>query len=610
MSDSDSELDLLSLAAARGGAEAASSSSLAEVAPPEAIVVAPQTRPPGRGRGHGIAFVDGKRVRGRQRLGKRPYSKGEAMGSAREAKLKKVIKNNLKSYRSVVQVVVSDIAAKSKVRMSGEFFKNVKARMRLCKLGALKENKLFRKQFSCHQWVAMAANDDPCRNSIARSFDTTAKTVRRAISSGGLARLVSQELLLLELERDVIEDPPDFSACTPLWDETGEKLRLTLGELTLSNTWDVLVFSCEFVWGWFDSSRKSKYFRALVPPMLLTLKSAANLWSTLETHSWTKLIVRFRNALLSATRHFRHCVCTPDSVGTNLKVVAHSRVVLKKLSSVDRLPCFNHQVQLGDMTTTVSCYGIELLNNHFASVQFMKMGNHTARFALSVGPYVDEHMDFPFGAQPAEDKLYIDELTSYLASWHATKQGRHLVAARCNGFLKNVNGGFFDKSGKLRHYSTVELSDEEKDSIRTSTKASIQALLYGEGFKSPSAGKWAKTGPSLDQRMVGMLCDLQCGLFRQATSKMLFKAGESEQIETEFAFNTIAGKYCRRAGNTYSSDDENVKCVFFVLADEAYRALALYFMSVSETKFPKEGAPPICTVTNPRASFLYQVWVV
>jgi hypothetical protein len=110
------------------------------------------------------------------------------------------------------------------------------------------------KRFSYKQMVKIAYIRVRSNAALARMFKCHPTTIRRIRFAMPLSYLIAQNALIAKTILALRTCPPDFAFSTRLWDETGERLCLSLDSSLKSHqsasTWQVMVQRRRYVWGW------------------------------------------------------------------------------------------------------------------------------------------------------------------------------------------------------------------------------------------------------------------------------------------------------------------------------------------------------------------------
>ena len=114
----------------------------------------------------------------------------------------------------------------------------------------------------------------------------------RCLSAAAHAALLLQEIMFLTLLDILCESPPDWAACVPMRDETGERLTVKVDNATVRSTWQVMVAGMTFIWGWFASDIPDQHWRCVIPPLFAPNTQAASLWRTLTGHAWMMPLIQ------------------------------------------------------------------------------------------------------------------------------------------------------------------------------------------------------------------------------------------------------------------------------------------------------------------------------
>ena len=79
----------------------------------------------------------------------------------------------------------------------------------------------------------------------------------------------------------------------------------------------------------------------------------------------------------------------------------------------DRIPCFNHQNQIGLNGTAVAVYGIQYVYDVFRSCAFLNTGTHLLRLACSAMYWADKVLGLRQGAPSDVEQQFMDTMIDY-----------------------------------------------------------------------------------------------------------------------------------------------------------------------------------------------------
>lgn len=120
----------------------------------------------------------------------------------------------------------------------------------------------------------------------------------------------------------------------------------------------------------------------------------------------------------------------------------------------------------------------------------------------------------------------------------------------------------------------------------------------------PSTSKWTKTGPSVDDFMVGHMCRLLHGLTKMATEPFkMDQAGTAapatsdERPDDDFDWHRVAGKRYLRAMGPLQDSKRSLLVHIFAIVFEPVRVLCLFFLKVS-WKPDRSRSPPLLSLLN------------
>ena len=236
---------------------------------------------------------------------------------------------------------------------------------------------------------------------------------RRCQAAVAHANLLAQEVLFWGLESPLNEKPPDWAGAAPMWDETGESVRVRVGNVVIKSTWQVMLVGMTFIWGWNNPAMSPQYITAIIPPLPVPNTQAASLWRTLTNHVFMRPILRFKRFLAAVSAIFFNLNCT-DQASSNTKLQDWELQQIPHTWISDSMPCMNHQTFLAYLYMVFACIGLGLINNMYACAMFLRMGNHALRCTLVIPQYVNDHVALRRGTPSRYDVLYIAEVKGFL----------------------------------------------------------------------------------------------------------------------------------------------------------------------------------------------------
>ena len=438
--------------------------------------------------------------------------------------------------------------------------------------------------------------------SRAKAHDVSKRTERRCGSGHSAATMLAQELLLISTQKELELDPPTWSTCTPLWDETGEKLKVFLSRTKrmITATMQMFVFIVAFSWGWADGRMQT--LRAVCPPLPITTTSAESLWDAMRTHPWTRPLWKFREFLVKITKELAMQFSTTDQASGNRRVVCYelfsrARVLLATL------PCFNHQTFLGHLDMVIAVWTGAFLCRLYNVAKFFNMGAHRLRCAMVVPRYVRDATVFGEGFPQESDIAYGQELVSYVEAWEKQNlDGKQLpkhAAPKQSTLLKKffsiVSGPCCNNSTSLIVLAKGErMTDAWKDKCRSELEVVIVDLFFLTLFPVPSSGKWTKTGPCTERFVCGCLGNIQPEVIKRALGKLTFDAGDAEMDldDTFVAWSKVASKSSKITLKFLGDWNEKAAVVILLIVDEVYRYLTLVYMKFSSAEAPFQADKP------------------
>jgi len=410
------------------------------------------------------------------------------------------------------------------------------------------------------QHVAISCSGDAQASAAGRQFDVDGHTIRRSLSSSAHAVLLAQELMLIGTIAQLRERPPDYAAANPVWDETGHQLLVRVRGQPVRSTWQVMIISVCFAWGW--NGGESDHCEVVVPPIPVPNTQGPTLWKALTGHPFMQPIVTFRKELFRLAKQSA-AVNSADMASSNRKLEAHE-LETEPDSLIDSFPCLSHQNFIGYLAMLMSVFTAALLNNLYAATMFIRMGNHLLRCAIAIPVYVKDHIQLRQGFPSAHDKLLKEELINLLSRDTQpkpnSKQNRKQKTNKKNGkskparalhmkrefnrnlidFFDTVSGGYVEGNGALVVYIGHSLSTA---ALLTSYTLKVSKLIFTLMFKAmpptPSAAKWTKNSLTTDYMVLGFVCDILPGVVATAMQSLSFDINESsglDEMDTTFEF--------------------------------------------------------------------------
>lgn len=275
--------------------------------------------------------VNGKRHRTTKPNAK-PMSKREAIGTARAGKAKKLLKRTEDVALQAHDLAIA-CAATSRVRVKRCLFNKKKrcSTLALALIGSLKAKVLEGDRsfaITADQISEVAFDNMGTNKSRAAGHHMSARSERRCGEAHSMAALLSQELLLAAKEKQLRANPPDWSMCSPLWDETTERVKVFFQRTRrmITATMHMFVYTVTFMWGWAATGLMDT-FRVVVPPLPVSGTSADKLWDAMRLHPWTAPIHRFKCVLAEITSSLPMQFAANDQASGNIKLVAYETLI-------------------------------------------------------------------------------------------------------------------------------------------------------------------------------------------------------------------------------------------------------------------------------------------
>ena len=337
--------------------------------------------------------------------------------------------------------------------------------------------------------------------SMARSYDLSVRTVRRQVVAACWAFLVMQDSVLNKVLEYLRSHPPTVTVCNQLWDETGERISLSLlpGASTASqvSAWQVLVCRKHFAWAWISDDGKeaaSQSLDVVCPPLPLVATGAQHLWNALHFQGLMQTIQRFQaeiHKLSSVPLDLREC----DGASGNDR---YNAFVMQQTcgSNIlsDMLLCGNHANQLGETHVMVAS-GFHAdgrtayVNDLYCMSLFLRMSGHFVRMMFAVKKAVDFELEVLAEAAPAGAHAYSSQMVDYLLSqYRRSHDASEKACARhkqdLDEFFTVFNGWPADG---MKHFAGPGRPDRSAV-VKRATTAILRVVLLGlpavpaEGF--------------------------------------------------------------------------------------------------------------------------------
>ena len=263
---------------------------------------------------------------------------------------------------------------------------------------------------------------------MARSYDLSVRTVRRQVVAACHAFLVTQDSFLIKVLDYLRSHPPTLTLCNQLWDETGERISLSLlpGASTASqaSVWQVLVCRKHFAWAWISDDGKevtSQSLDVVCPPLPLLSTGAEQLWNALHFQGLMQTIQRFQtemHQLSTVPLDLRECDGASGNDRYNAFVMQQTKG--SKILS-DMLLCGNHGNQLGEAHVMVASGfhadgHMAYVNDLYCMSLFLRMSGHFVRMMFAAKKAVDFELEVLPEAAPAGARAYSSQMVDYLLS--------------------------------------------------------------------------------------------------------------------------------------------------------------------------------------------------
>jgi hypothetical protein len=441
----DEPLDLL--------ASRIDAASFIEIAPAlsSAIVLAPVPASPNSLKRKAYSrTINGVRVRTIV-PGAKPMSRRESLCKARGFKQKHRCDIVLQQLSSTVASLADDVAATTRLRVNQSRFqkryilnstKMIDRLDSLCTTIHTSRSRRTRK-LTPADVSETAIDNSGNRETRARAHQMSERSEARITNAHSLTALTAQEITLQSIEQELGSDPPDWSIAVPLWDETCERVQVSVPQVQrlVTAALQMFVYIISFAWGWRSGRRCS--IRLVCPPIAITTTTASKLWDAMRTHPFTAYIWRFKRALAALTIELPLEVATTDQASGNVKLLAF-QLLLSTRILYGSLPCLNHQCFLGHLDVVLAVFSATFLSHLHSVARFFNMGAHRLRCVMVVPGHLRSHTDFTVGFSAKSDMNFAEELINYAEVWESLddNDSAHKTSKLLRRFFDIVGGGY------------------------------------------------------------------------------------------------------------------------------------------------------------------------
>ena len=452
--------------------------------------------------------------------------------------------------------------------------------------------------------------------SQATAHHVSKRSVERCGDAYGAVAMLAQEVTLLAKEDELRSKPPYWTACSPQWDETGEKVKVYISKMNRLVTATLHMFVYVMIFSWGYATGEMGTIRCVLPPIPISATTAEHLWDAMRTHPWSKPLHRFKLFLEGiATLPFQFA--TSDQASGNVKLLAYE-MLKRPLLLLLVLPCFNHQCFLGHLDMVVAVFRATFLSSMYSTARFFNMGAHRLRCCMVVATFLEKAVEFVIGYPSCADGLFAEELLAYVRQWDSkatdAKTGLKTGAKRWQVlelYFSIVGGGYCDRKGKLLVFSKGHaMTAEWKRDTLTRLGPIIVDLHFLNLFPLPSSGKWTKTGPCSERFALGTLNRILEQVMSLALGDLQFStaAGDLDFDDSFMEWSRIASKSSKIASEFVADVWCCVQIMLLLVCDEVYRFLTLVHMTLSsdtDPAFDPVQPSPIQVLSNDARSPIY-----
>ena len=157
---------------------------------------------------------------------------------------------------------------------------------------------------------------------LARKFGIHRRTAVRAMSSGCMAYMHTQELMLSTMVEAFEHAPPDYFIKHLSWDETGEKLTVKeSGASSRVSTHEVMVARMRVGWGW--AGCRPMQLELVIPPTSVRTPAANSLYYALMNAPYMARIRELLGKMMCMATKYRAAINEIDGASGNDKLCAH-----------------------------------------------------------------------------------------------------------------------------------------------------------------------------------------------------------------------------------------------------------------------------------------------
>ena len=368
--------------------------------------------------------------------------------------------------------------------------------------------------------------------------------------------------------------PPDFATCCWMWDETSERLQLSVlpgtSQEQSKSSWDVCVMAIRFSWGW--RSGRVLTYEPIIPPVPILSNAAKHIYNGVLAHTVVSGVQTFKTKLLELAKGFAYegRSCDGHLANGKLHAALLSESKTRGAYGVEDITlCGNHTNQLTAINV-VTALGKTIINTYYCCALFLKMGGHFLRLVAAARQCIQAELHVERRPEIVRDAIaaagpVIAELKSYMlanfAHSHSEAQRDRVskdigpghkayedFKADLDSFFAVFNGTPWVDVGALTHYcngccATNQVSGEK-------ALLAIKRIVLRCQPTVPQISKWTKLGPCNDWFLIGCVAGLLRRLFRHGFAAIDWQR-EVEQAggqdvdlgnhNEEFSWHAVAG---------------------------------------------------------------------
>lgn len=593
---------------AEAAAEAAAAEAAAEAAQ---AVVAPQ---PGRRRRGSVFRVKAKVGKGRWGSA---VERGAACARAREGKAVRR-RHASAAIQKALGTALSESAAGS------------------CKKGG---NRFARKvSYGVMQKISYEA---PSRRfaDIAAQFNVSARSVRDIVMFTASWFLQMQLLVLGAVLNRARACKPDFTMSRLSWDETGERITLSVAGASSqqqTSVWHILIARLRFVVAW---GRQVYDFSVTLPPLVCPSTSAASVYYQLFQHPFNAAVFHAMRWINSYSR----CVISlseTDSAYSNLRMSAQMYWLSPASDFTCHWLCSLHQASLIEAALTASL-GMFMISRLYSLSLLLRSGGLFVRmlgrirealrrgavyrttrrcgsapsqavaFGKEVAAYVVAHYKrFARSMQSGRQHHWLGEVApdsdydsghdGAFDAQHAASGKRHRLdefRRKVEAMLAVFNGPWWEDGVYIHYCDGPSCCPNGEESMLRRMEEALVSVVFREVPCTPAASKWTKLGPCCDSIVLGLwlhrvfvhiLGALQ--LKQDQETPEVRDQQADEQYIHDIDYGALQGKRYKIALSFMRDRRSNETLIVLCLALEALRYLSSWLMRRARDAETSDGS--------------------